>query len=294
LYVGAKPVFVDINPETYNISPQAIAERVTDRTKAVIAVDFTGQACELDEIRAVCKAHNLLLIEDASHSIGTRYKEQSIGSVADMTTFSFHPVKTVTGGEGGAILTNDKKFYDRLLLFRTHGITRNSEQMQRTPDGPWYYEQIELGYNYRITDFQAALIISQLSKLPRFIERRKEIVRCYNEAFSKIPELIIQKNIPESDTVNHLYVIQLRLDRLRGTRLEIFDAMYAENVCCNVHYIPVYTLPYYQKMGYTSGLCPNAEALYEGILSIPLYYGLTDYDVSTVIAALRKVIDFYK
>jgi len=293
LYMGAKPVFADINPETYNIAPQSIKENITDKTKAVITVDFTGQACEYDEIKKICAVHDLLLIDDAAHSIGTTYKGQPIGSIGDMTTFSFHPVKTVTGGEGGAILTNNRLLYDRLILFRAHGITRELDQMRHSPDGPWYYEQVELGFNYRITDFQAALIMSQLDKLPRFIERRKQIVKRYNDAFSQVPELIVQKSIPESDTVNHLYVLQLRLDSLTGTRREIFDALYAENVCCNVHYIPVYTLPYYQELGYQKGLCPNAEVFYEGALSIPLYYGLTDYDVDTVIEAVKKVLAHY-
>ena len=294
LYVGATPVFADINPDTYNISPQSIVDNITDKTKAVIAVDFTGQACEYDEIKKICTKHNLLLIDDAAHSIGTKYKGQPIGSIGDMTTFSFHPVKTVTGGEGGAILTNSKELYDRLILFRTHGITREPDQMRYSPDGPWYYEQIALGFNYRITDFQAALIMSQLDKLPRFIARRKEIVERYNEVFSQVPELRVQKNIPESDTVNHLYVLQLRLNSLKGTRREIFDALFEENVCCNVHYIPVYTLPYYRDMGYPKGLCPHAEAVYEGLLSIPLYYGLTDYDVDTVIEAIFKVLEYYR
>lgn len=294
LYVGATPVFADIDPSTYNISPQSIIGKITDRTKAIIAVDYAGQAAELNEIKEICNAYNLIFIEDAAHSIGTRYCGHNVGSIADMTTFSFHPVKTVTGGEGGAVLTNDKELYNRLMLFRTHGITRDIEQMQYLPDGPWYYEQIILGYNYRITDFQAALIMSQLDKLPLFSKRRKEIVTQYNEAFSKMPELILQRNIPESDTVNHLYVLQLRLDKLQATRLDIFNALYAENVCCNVHYIPVYTLPYYKKLGYSRGICPLAEALYENIISIPLYYGLSDNDVESVINAVQKVIDYYR
>jgi len=293
LYVGATPVFADIDPETYNISLKSIEEKITDKTKAVIAVDFTGQACRYDEIKEICKKHDFLLIDDAAHSIGTRYKGQSIGTLSDMTTLSFHPVKTVTGGEGGAILTDNKKLYDRLMLFRTHGITRNPNQMNNTPEGGWYYEQIELGYNYRLTDFQAALIMSQLDKLPMFAKRRKEIVNRYNEAFSTFPELFVQKNIPESDTVNHLYIVQLKPDKIKGTRREVFDALYAENICCNVHYIPVYTLPYYQKLGYPKGLCPNAEHLYENMLSIPLYYGMTDADVESVIAGIRKVLDYY-
>ena len=190
LYAGAKPVFADINPETYNIDPASIRKLITPRTKAIVAVDFTGQAVELDEIRAICKEHNLLLIEDAAHAIGTTYKGQPVGSLADMTCFSFHPVKTVTGGEGGAITTNDEKLYRHLMRLRTHGITRDPEEMVHPTDALWYNEQVELGFNYRMTDFQAALLLSQLKKLPMFRARRKEIKKRYDEAFGKMPELI--------------------------------------------------------------------------------------------------------
>ena len=294
LYCGGKPVFADINPETYNISPQEILKKITPRTKAVVAVDFTGQAVELDEIKKICKENNLILIEDGAHSIGTKYNIKSTGGIADITTFSFHPVKTITGGEGGAILTNDEKLYKRLVNFRTHCITRDENQMVHKSHGPWYYEQLDLGYNYRMTDFQAALIISQLGKLDKFVKRRKEIVDKYNKAFASVPEIIVQKEIAESDTTRHLYIIQLDLEKLNCTRREFFDAMSAENVQCNVHYIPVYYLPYYEKLGFKKGLCPKSENLYERILSIPLYYGLTDEDIESVITAVKKIIDYYR
>lgn len=294
LYCGAKPVFADINPETYNISPDSIEERITEKTKAIVAVDFTGQAVEMERIQKICKKHQLLLIEDGAHSIGTTYRGNAVGSMADMTTFSFHPVKTITGGEGGAIMTNNPEFYQKLQLFRTHGITRDPKLMKNQAQGPWYYEQIALGYNYRMTDFQAALILSQLEKLPEFSKRRKKIVQQYNEAFKEIPEIIVQKEIPESDTTRHLYLIQLDLDKLTATRLEVFEALKAENICCNVHYIPVYYFPYYQKLGYQKGLCPNAEKLYEGIITIPLHYGMTDQDVESVILGISKVVQYYK
>ena len=294
LYCGGTPVFADINPETYNISPASIREKISDRTKAVIPVDFAGQAVELDEIREICREFNLIMIEDAAHSIGTKYNGKHIGSIADMTTFSFHPVKTVTGGEGGAILTNDKEFYDKLMLFRTHGITRDQSLMENPTDDGWYYEQIVLGYNYRMTDFQSALIMSQLDKLDSFAARRKEIVRRYNEAFAVMPEIILQHEIPQSDTVQHLYIVQLNLDLLSCTRREFFDAMAAERVIPNVHYIPVYYLPYYQKLGYKKGICPNAEHVYERFISIPLFYSMTDDDVESVIITLRKIIAHYK
>ncbi len=294
LYCGAKPVFADIDYDTYNISPEEIREKVTDRTKVVVAVDYTGQAAALDDIRAICNKNSIVLIEDAAHSIGTRYKGVPVGKIADMTTFSFHPVKTITGGEGGAILTDNKDYYQRLLLFRSHGITRNQELMDEKSEGSWYYQQIDLGYNYRMTDMQAALISSQLDKLDMFKRRRKEIVDRYNAAFSDIPELVIQKEIPESDTARHLYIAQFNLEMLNGSRREIFDALSAENVCCNVHYIPVYYFPYYKSLGYKKGICPNAEKLYERIISLPLYYSMTDEDVESVIAAVKKVINYYK
>ncbi len=294
LYCGAKPVFADINPETYNISPESILERITPHTKVVVAVDFTGQAVDLDEIKAICKEHNLILIEDAAHSIGTKYKGKPVGSIADMTCFSFHPVKTVTAGEGGAVLTDSKELYEKLLLFRSHAITRNTCQMVNPTGEKWYYEQVGLGYNYRMTDFQAALLSSQLDKLDLFSRRRKEIVNQYNQAFSRIPEVTVQKEIPESDTTRHLYILRFNLDKLKVSRREIFDALWAENIHCNVHYIPVYYHPYYQRLGYRKGLCPNAETLYEEIVTLPLYYSMTDADVRDIVEAVKKVLSYFK
>ncbi len=295
LYCDAKPVFADINPETYNIDPNSIRKLITDRTKAVIAVDFTGQAVQIDEIRGICNENKLTFIEDAAHSIATKYKGQPIGSLADMTCFSFHPVKTITGGEGGAILTNNEDYYRKLVLSHTHGITHDEKYMEESPhEGPWYYEQISLGYNYRLTDFQAALISSQMKKIESFKARRKEIVKKYDEAFSKIPELIIQKEIAESDTCRHLYIIRLNDEFLSCTRREFFDAMSAENVQCQIHYVPVYWFPYYKRLGYKQGLCPNAEMVYKSILSIPLYPRMTDEDVEDVIHAVKKVISNYR
>lgn len=294
LYCGARPVFADINPETYNIDPDCVKACVTGRTKAVVAVDYTGQAVEINRIREICDQHGLVFIEDAAHSLGTKYDGRPVGSLADMTEFSFHPVKTCTAGEGGAVTTNDDSLYQKLLHFRTHGITRAQEFMDKESEGGWYYQQIFLGYNYRITDMQAALLSSQLDKLGRFAARRKVLVRRYNEAFAAMPELIIQKEIPESDTVRHLYLLQLRLELLRCGRREIFDALKAEGVGVNVHYIPVYSFPYYRQLGYQAGLCPNAERLYERIVSIPLFYGLTDEQQDKVVEAVKKVIEYYR
>ena len=293
LYCGARPVFADIDEKTWNIDPASVRERITERTKAVVAVDFTGQSAQLDELLSICHEKGILLITDGAHSIGTKYKGRPTGSIADMTTFSFHPVKTVTAGEGGAVTTNDPALYEKLSLYRAHGITRNPALMEKQPDGPWYYEQVALGYNYRMTDIQAGLLISQLDKLDRFIQRRKEIVARYNEAFRKIPQLIVQEEIPESDTARHLYIIRIRTGSLTIDRKGFFDALDAENIRCNVHYIPVYYFPWYQKLGYRKGLCPKAEKLYEGILTLPLHYNLTDGDVDDVIRAVEKIAAYY-
>lgn len=294
LYCGARPVFADINPRTYNISPECVAKQITDKTKAVVAVDFTGQTVELAPLLELCHEKGILLIEDGAHSIGTKYKGVPVGSIADMTTFSFHPVKTVTGGEGGAVLTNREDLYQKLLLYRSHGITKDERFYQNESHGAWYHEQIDLGYNYRITDIQCALILSQLDKLERFAKRRKEIVQKYNEAFGKMPELFVQEEIAESDTVRHLYLLRIVPEKLKIDRRGFFEALAAENIACNVHYIPVYWHPYYEKLGYRKGLCPNAEKLYNEILSLPLYYSLSDSDVEDVIAAVAKIVEYYK
>lgn len=294
LYCGAKPVFADIRPDTYNIDPESIEKLITPRTKGIVAVDFTGQAVEHDAIREICKKHNLILIEDAAHAIGTKYKGRPVGSIADMTCFSFHPVKTVTSGEGGAITTNDEQLYHRLMRLRTHGITRNPEEMVHPTDALWYNEQVELGYNYRMTEFQAALLLSQLKKLPKFSARRKEIVEKYDKAFSEMPEIFVQREIPESDTTRHLYILRLNLDKLTCDRRQFFDALYAENTRPQVHYLPVYWHSYYEKLGYQKGICPNAEKYYEEVMSIPLYYSLTDADTDDVIRAVKKVVEYYR
>ncbi len=294
VYCGAKPVFADIDPETYNIDPKSIRERITPRTKAVVAVDFTGQAVRNREIRALCDEFGLVFIEDAAHAIGTRYDGAPVGSLADMTCFSFHPVKTITCGEGGAITTNSEAYYQKLVLAHTHGITHDESLMEDAPhEGPWYYEQVSLGFNYRLTDFQAALLVSQLGKLEAFKERRHEIVEKYDKAFRDVPGIIVQKEIPESDTCRHLYIIRLDLDALTCTRRQFFDAMSAENVQCQIHYVPVYWFPFYRRMGYSKGLCPVAEEVYKGIMSIPLYPMLTDADTDDVIHAVKKIAAYY-
>lgn len=295
LYCGAMPVFADVELDTYNISPASIEAHITEKTKAVIAVDFTGQAVQIKEIKEICGRYELIFIEDAAHAIGTKYNGKPIGSLADMTCFSFHPVKTITSGEGGAITTNNEEFYRKLMLAHAHGIEHGEEFMEEVPhEGTWYYEQISLGYNYRMTDFQAALLSSQLKKLERFKARRQEIVSRYNAAFEEMSEIIIQREITESDTCRHLYIIRLDLEKLACSRRQFFDAMEAEGVQPQIHYVPVYWFPYYRHLGYGKDLCPNAEAIYRGIMSIPLYPKMTDQDVDDVIHAVKKVVENYR
>ena len=295
LYCGARPVFADINPETYNIDPDSIRKCITSRTKAIIAVDFTGQVVEADKIRKICDEYGLLFIEDAAHSIGSSYNGTKVGNIADITTFSFHPVKTITGGEGGAVLTNDENLYNKISLAHTHGITHDEAMMKDLPhEGMWYYEQISLGYNYRMTDFQAALLISQLGKLERFKKRRKEIVDYYDSELKNVDGIIIQKEIEQSDTCRHLYIIRLDENVLSCTRREFFDEMGSRGVQPQVHYVPVYWFPYYQELGYKKGLCQNAERIYKGIMSIPLYPSLTEEETEYVVDVIKTIVEKYK
>jgi len=293
LYCGGKPVFVDVDPKTYNIDVNKIEEKITEKTKAIIAVDFAGQSVDIDKIRKIADKYNLILIEDGAHALGAEYKGKKVGTYADMTEFSFHPVKPVTTGEGGIIVTNSKDYYEKMILFRSHGITRNKDLMTGS-QGPWYYEQIELGYNYRITDIQCALGISQLDKIEDFLNKRRNIVKRYNSEFSKIKEI----NIPFEDKFSnsgwHIYVIVLNLDKLKVSRKEIFEALQAENIGVNVHYLPVYLHPYYKNLGYKKGECMVAEDLYERMLTLPLFPAMTDKDVEDVINAVKKVINYYK
>ena len=295
LYCGARPIFADINPETYNIDPDSIRKCITSRTKAIIAVDFTGQVVEADEIRKICDEYGLLFIEDAAHSIGTSYNGTKVGNIADITTFSFHPVKTITGGEGGAVLTNDENLYNKISLAHTHGITHDEAMMKDLPhEGMWYYEQISLGYNYRMTDFQAALLISQLGKLERFKKRRKEIVDYYDSELRNVDGIILQKEIEQSDTCRHLYIIRLDENVLSCTRREFFDEMSSRGVQPQVHYVPVYWFPYYLELGYKKGICPNAEEVYKGIMSIPLYPSLTEEETEYVVDVIKTIVEKYK
>ena len=283
LYCGGKTVFADVDPRTYNIDPEDVRRKITDRTKAIIPVHLSGQPCDMDAIHKIAEEYHLIVIEDAAHAIGAEYRGQKIGGLSDMTEFSFHPVKHVTTGEGGAVTTNSEELYQKLLLFRTHGITRNPDLMTRC-EGGWYYQQLDLGYNYRITDIQCALGISQLRKLDRSLARRREIARRYDEAFRDVPGLIIPYQAPEALNSYHLYILQFTdVDRKAA-----YDMLQEAGIHVNVHYIPTYTFPYYRTHGYADTCCPNAEKIYGNILSIPMYYGITDEEIEYVIENVKK------
>jgi len=286
LYCRGKPVFADIEKDTVNIDPEEIRKKINSNTKAIIPVHFAGHPCDLEEIKEIAEKHNLLIIEDASHALGAEYKNSKIGSCkySDMTIFSFHPVKHITTGEGGAVLTNRKDLYQRLLLFRNHGITKKKEKMNKF-DGPWYYEMHELGFNYRITDFQCALGISQLKKLEKYIERRRELVSIYNKELSKMDKIILPVEKPYVKSSWHIYYIRLKDTSKR--RL-IFEELQKSNIGVQVHYIPVYLQPYYQKnFGYKIGDCPKAEEYYKSTITLPLYPKMMNSEIQYIINILE-------
>ena len=291
LYCGGKPVFADIEPGTALIDPADIRKKLTKKTKAIIPVHFAGQPADMEEISKIAKENNLIIIEDAAHAIGAKYRLKSsqdwikVGSCfhSDMTILSFHAVKQLTTGEGGMVLTNDHNLYEKLLFFRSHGITRSIKYMKET-EGPWYYEMHELGFNYRLTDIQCALGTSQLKKLDKFIVRRKEIAKMYNEAFSGMERIDFIKEKEGFDSSRHLYVV------LVENRKNVFNWLTAEtNVGVNVHYIPVYFHPYYRSLGYERGLCPMAEEYYSRSISIPMFPKLSDEEIKYVIGKIGQV-----
>lgn len=292
LYQKGTPVFVDIDNFTYNIDPAEIKKAITPKTKAIIPVHFTGQPTALQEIHQLAEQYDLVVIEDAAHALGATYKGERIGGLSDMTMFSFHPVKHITSGEGGIITTNNEEYYQKLLQFRTHGITKNSEHLIEN-HGPWYYEMQFLGFNYRMTDIQAVLGTSQLKKIERFIELRKKYVSLYNQAFQDVHEIEIPYQDSSGESSWHLYIIRLNLDKLKVSRKEIFEALLSENIGVNVHYIPVHWMPYYQELGYEKSISPNAEALYEEMITLPLFPAMTAEDVYDVIEAVKKVMKRY-
>lgn len=290
VYCGGKPVFADIEEDTLNIDPGEIRRRLSDRTKAILPVDFAGHPAALEEINSIARERGLLVIEDAAHALGAEYKGKKIGGLSDMTIFSFHPVKHITTGEGGMILTDNQEFYEQLRVFRHHGIVRDNAD-----NGSWYYEIRNLGYNFRITDFQCALGISQMNKLDRFIQRRREIAARYNHAFAEMGEIVTPVERADVKAAYHIYVIQLRTEKLKAARKEIFDALTAENVGVNVHYLPVHLHPYYRReFGYKKGDFPKAEGYYDQAITLPLFPGMTDGDVEYVIEAVKKVITNYR
>lgn len=291
-YCGATPVFADIDSATWNIDPASIRDKVTEKTRAVVAVDFGGVHVDSARIREICDEFGLIFIEDAAHSLGTRHNGHPVGSIADLTTFSFHPVKTVTTGEGGAVATSVPELAKRVELFAKHGITRNAELMRRNDEGGWYYEQLVLGYNYRISDIEASLGVSQVNRLGAFAKRRRQIVACYDKAFSAIPEVSFQKDTMPNETVRHLYCLKFDCKALGVSRRFIYDALKAENIGVNVHYLPVYLLPYYQSLGYKEGECPNAEDYYESAITLPLHVQLTSDDIRHVVDAVTKIVEW--
>lgn len=290
LYAGAKPVFADISPVTYNLDPDQVRQKITARTKAMIPVHYAGLPCEMAEFAAIAKEHHLTVIEDACHAVGAVYRNERIGSCvySDMTVFSFHPVKHITTGEGGAITTNNKELYEKLCLLRTHGILREPEKLTRR-DGDWYYEMQALGYNYRITDLQCALGSSQLNRQDSFLARRREIAHRYNEAFASLPAELPHDS-EEGLHAYHLYVLKLKPDA-GVTRKALFDELKERGIYCQVHYIPVHTFPYYRDiLGCQAGSCPVAEEHYERIVSLPMFPKLTDEEVEYVINCVCEVL----
>jgi len=292
VFQGGTPLFADADPETLLLDPAQVEAKITSRTKAIIAVDYTGQPCDYDTLQAIAGRHGLALVADACHALGGSYKGQRVGTLADLNTFSLHPVKHITAGEGGVITTDDPALARRMRVFRNHGIT--SDHRQREQQGSWFYEMVDLGYNYRLTDFQCALGMNQLRKLPSWVVRRQVIAGRYDAAFAEIPAVELLGVLAEVSHAYHLYVVRLKPDQLEGDRATIFRALRAEGIGVNVHYLPVHLHPFYrERFGTGQGLCPVAEAAYEEIISLPIFPRMSDADVEDAIAAMRKVVEAY-
>jgi len=292
VYQGGVPKFADVDPSTLLIDVDAVTRLISNKTKAIVAVDYAGQPCDYDALRAIAQKNGIALIADACHALGAEYRGTRAGTLADVSTFSLHPVKHVTSGEGGVITTNDAELARRMRLFRNHGIT--TDHRQREARGSWFYEMTELGYNYRLTDIQCALGTSQVARLPGWLKRRREIAALYDRLLVELPEVRPLGTTPGALHAYHLYVVRLDLTRFSVGRPEIFAALRAEGIGVNVHYVPVYMHPFYRsRFGTGPGLCPNAEQAYEEILSLPMFPAMTDTDVQDVVDALCKVVDAF-
>ncbi|WP_422931561.1 UDP-4-amino-4,6-dideoxy-N-acetyl-beta-L-altrosamine transaminase [Singulisphaera sp. PoT] len=292
VFLGATPVFADVDPDTLLIDPEQVTARITPKTKAVIAVDYAGQPCDYNALREVTSPRGLRLVDDACHAIGGSDRGRRVGSLADLNTFSFHPVKHITTGEGGAITTDDSELARRMRLFRNHGIT--TDHRQREKQGRWSYEMVDLGFNYRLSDIQCALGMSQLRKLPDWIARRQEIARQYDEAFRAMPGVNPLERREDVSHAYHIYVVRFDPNFLNTDRGTLFSALRAEGIGVNVHYIPVHLHPFYrERFGTRPGLCPVAEAAYEQVLSLPIFPAMSDRDVEDVIVAVDKVVGAY-
>lgn len=284
LYLGARPVFVDVEPSTGTIDPAAIEDGISPRTRAIVAIDYAGMPADYDAIRAVADRHGLPVVADAAHSLGATYHGRAVGTLADLTTLSFHPVKHITTGEGGAVASADSTLHQAILEFRSHGLVRDPGRLTKD-EGPWYYEMQSLGFNYRITDIQCALGISQLRRLDEFLGRRRWIADRYDEVLRTIPSLETPVRVPGFESAWHLYVVRTR-DRRR--RRALFETLRAAGLGVQVHYIPVYLHPYYRDLGYPPGLCPIAEDFYAGAISIPIFPAMSDADVVRVSEVVAK------
>jgi UDP-4-amino-4,6-dideoxy-N-acetyl-beta-L-altrosamine transaminase len=297
LYCGATVDFVDIDPVTYNLSIAALEQKLTKAAqqgclpKVLIPVHLTGQSCEMARIASLAEQYGFRVIEDASHAIGGKYQGQPIGSCtfSDMTVFSFHPVKIITTGEGGMVLTNRTDLYEKLIRLRTHGITRDSALMQQESHGPWYYEQLELGYNYRMTDLQAALGSTQMQRLEEFVQRRCWLSARYHQLLEGLP-LMLPWQHPETNSSWHLYVVRLYLDKLTKTHRQVFEVLRQAGIGVNLHYIPVHTQPYYEQLGFQKMDFPQSVQYYQEAISLPLYYGLTEADQDRIVQVLKAVL----
>ncbi|MFZ2491215.1 MAG: UDP-4-amino-4,6-dideoxy-N-acetyl-beta-L-altrosamine transaminase [Thermoanaerobaculia bacterium] len=286
-YQGGTVVFADVRGDTLCLDAREVEKALTARTRAIVTVDYAGQPSDLDELMKLAEGRGCVVIEDAAHAIGATYKGRPVGSIAHLTTFSLHPVKQITTGEGGVVTTNDGELARKLRLFRNHGIT--TDHREREKQGSWYYEMVDLGFNYRLTDFQCALGISQLLRLPEWIGRRRAIAARYAAAFADLRQLSLPAILSDRQSAWHLYVVELNPDKLRATRAEIFQELRSRELFVNVHYIPVHLHPYYRQLGYYPGSFPVAEAAYERLITLPLFPGMSDDDVDRVIAVVREV-----